>query len=68
MENTAKKKYFSYCIVSRVNQEMVRDWVTVKVVDGGAKLENKNGVRYPIASFLKHRHFFHDEENPNFPT
>ena len=61
-------KYLSYCIISRFEQEKIIEWHTVTVVEDGKKVENKQGVRLSIEPFLKRRHFYHDDPNPNHPT
>ncbi len=63
----SQKKYLSYLVVTWYQQEKVKEWHTVEVIEDGTKVRNKNGVTIGIAPFLKLRHFYHDELTSNYP-
>lgn len=63
-----QKKYLSYLVVSKFNQETIKEWHTVEVVNGGQKVRNKHSVETGIGPFLRLRHFYHDEPIVDYPA
>lgn len=63
-----QKKYLSYLVVTKFDQEKGKEWHTVEVVQNGLKVRNKNSVETGIGPFLRLRHFYHDEPIVDYPA
>lgn len=63
-----QKKYLSYAVVTKFEQQVFKEWHTVQVVDGGIKVRNTQGVEIGIGPFLRLRHFYHDEPIVGYPA
>ena len=63
-----QKKYLSYLVVTKFNQEAIKEWHTVEVVHNGLKVRNKHSVETGIGPFLRLRHFYHDEPIVDYPA
>jgi len=61
-------EYLSYCVVTRYQQQTIREWHTVECLNDRKTVRNKQGVEIGIGPFLRLSHFFGTDPNPKYPS